>query len=443
MDPTTELEGLRRHRQLLDAMMQQSMQQPIVGNTGLGQALAKLATGFIQGQQSRELDQQMSGARQRYGEGLQQEAGDYLNRFNGTPGDNIKTFGADPGQDAQITQNIPEVAPNPQEAVVRAMASQYPEMQNMGRAGMQGLMKQAQSPLEIIEKFKDIASPQSLVEALNNRDPRLLKPKLTTGSAGDQIFDLYNPGKPIVDGRMTYKRPELRAGSDGRMDLYQEEDRPGGKVTKLDNSPKVQVSSNPIIQGENAGIKAWATKAMDVVDELHQQARGSVKLLGTLNQLEKNDKDGTFMGPAANAATFLGSLAQSMGLPVDREKLANSQTFDAASISAWQDMIKAAGGNRGVVKEEAARIAQMVPQLSQTPEGRKQITAFLRQAAEQSVQDAKDSATQYSDAIMSGDLRKFTFGLGASMLPRTQALPAAPGASSGNGKDRKIKFEDM
>lgn len=245
--------------------------------------------------------------------------------------------------------------------------------------------------------------------------------------ANDQAIDPYTTQKK-ADFRDQWKF----AGSLPGVGPVQQSDT--GKLDEVGKSPKVSVGgAQTIIKGQNAGAAEWAKLAGQDVQEMAKSARGAVKMLGTLNQLEASGKAGIFSGPAATPQTWVAGMLRSMNLPVDEAKLANSQTFEAASISAWQDMIAQAGGNRGVVKEEAARIAQMVPQLTQSPEGRAQLTAFLKQAAQQSIADAEKAQKEYAEAIHADDPRKFTFGLSGAQLPRTEGLPAAPGAATPAG----------
>ncbi|MGD9674502.1 MAG: hypothetical protein AB7U98_13600 [Candidatus Nitrosocosmicus sp.] len=139
-----EQQAIARRRALLEAMMQQNMQTPITGNTGLGQALAKMGTSYILGQKGMGLDQAEDAAKGRYGTELSSAVDQYLRTREGTPGATLSDQ-----QAADLMQNdqmpvggLPDpVAGNPRKAVLEAMASRFPEMQAIGKAELGGLLK--------------------------------------------------------------------------------------------------------------------------------------------------------------------------------------------------------------------------------------------------------------------------------------------------------------
>lgn len=422
-DIFADAESLKRRRALLDAMTQQNMQSQIQGggNYGLGQALAKIGTAWTLKNKAGKLEEESSANREAYNKGLGGEVDKYLTTRQGgqvnLPG---------PTEDGSpLTGQMPG---DPRAAIVAAMTSRFPEMQGLGKMELANLGKQEQETFgnPVTERGPDGKLVSVQYGNKGTRRPvqgavPFEKPMVVN----EQLVDPATP--PGTDFRTTYNQPESING-----DLYQREARPGGPLKKLDNAPKVSVGvGGPVIHaGQKKISEAWATKATEDVQAMAESARGSVKLLSQLNQLEQSGRAGVLSGPTATPAMFLSGLAKSLGVPINEAQLANSQTFDAAATAAWQDMIKQAGGNRGVVKEEAQRIMVMVPQLVQSPQGRAQITAYLRQAAQENIKDAQTAQKQLGEALYTDDPRKFTFGLSEAQIPRTAPLPAAPGAAT-------------
>jgi hypothetical protein len=219
-------------------------------------------------------------------------------------------------------------------------------------------------------------------------------------------------------------------------DLY-EVNQSTMQLKKLDNAPKVNVNV-PVgvtVAGQKAGYEEWSKKAAQTVTELSESARQSTKLITQLQQLESLTQGGTNMGPAADAATFIQGLANTAGIKVDPAKLNNSQAFNSVATQAWAALMQQNGGARGLVKEESEKLAQSLPSLVQTPQGRAQITRVLRQAAEQNIKDAQRANAEYGKALQSQNPGDFTFGLSATQLPQSGPMPPAPGSvTPGNQK---------
>ena len=425
-DPQVASQELQRRRMLLQQMQQQNMQSPIQGQQGLAQLAAKLATAWMLSRNEKELGGQERQYAGEYQNALSNEMSQYMDRMQGQSA--VKQFGATP--EAESTQVAVAIAHDPRGAVTAAMLSRCPERQKMGAAWLTGLTKETMAPKDFLG-LSGFDAKSRILAALSGSPTDLSPEKKYTPLEG-RLFETSGDAPAVVtDARMTYKPPERIGG-----DLYQGEDRPGGKLLKLDNAPKVSVGVTPttIVAGSKAGMEAWAKKAAEAVDELSMQARGSVKMLGQLNQLEKLTQSGTLQGPTAAPGMWLGQLSQAAGFrtkPEDLAKLQNSETFGNTATNMWLEMMNAAGGSRGLVALESQKISDNLVSLVQTPQGRMQIIAHMRKVAEQNIRDAQQAQKEFGAALQSEDTSKFTFGLGAAQLPNTAPLPAsdaAPGA---------------
>lgn len=421
-------QSLARRQKLLDAMQQSNLGSPIQGQYGLAQALAKIGTAYFLNKSGKDVDAAQAQTSKDYSTALDGELNDYLQRRSGTPGQTL----SDDQASALMNDNVDPgalrepVKADPRGAVVRAMTSRFPEMQKLGGAEFQGLVKQ-EAPL----------TPKDLL-TLNGFDP---KSRLTAAMGGG--LQALQPESEFmnVDGRVVDKRDPTKVAADYRErygetfvidgDRYQMDSR--GQLKKLDNAPKVTVNSSTrvINAGQKAGMEQWAKGAADTVKALGEQARAAEGALTSLSQLEALSNSGTFTGPTSGPAMWLGQLANAAGMRVDPNKLSNSEAFNSVAADAAQKIIGQYGGNRGVTKEEAEQIRMIVPQLTHSPQARMQLTGILRGMANRSIENFQKANSAFNSAIKAEDPELFNFG--GVMLPNTQGVPPQPGAAPAGG----------
>lgn len=427
MDIITQMEESARRRKLLDAMNAQTQNTPLVGKDGGKQAMMHLLSNAINMYSRGKLDEQDAENKKQYSSQLGQETNSYLDRMSGKPGQ-VMTEGQasalmndnqDPGLLAEPIQR------NPREAVTRALTSNLPEMQRLGQAGMAGLGKETLSPKDLLSASG--YSPESRVKAAQSGSLGDLLPEAKTHIVNGRVVrDTGNSLTTAGDFRERYGPDEQVGGETIQRELST------GKAHQVANRPaQVRVNNSPTFAGQKAGFEEWSKSAAKTVGELAEQARSSTKILSQTNQMEALNKAGTVNGQLAPAAVFLGQLSTSVGIPLTKDlqaKLSNSETFGNTAAELWLATMNANGGSRGLVKEESERIANNLPALVQTPEGRAQIIAVMRQGAQQNIADAKTAQAEYGKALQTQDPGAFTYGLSSTQLPNTVPNPAAPGS---------------
>lgn len=429
-DIFAQQEALARRRRLLDVMEKQNMQSPIVGHTGVGQALAKLGTAYILGNKEKAATQEASDLRRQYQSELGDELRSYMDKRQGRPGETMSD-----AQAAALMQN--DVAPqlaepvqaNPREAIMQALTSRFPELQAAGQADMAALAKQEQETFSnpITERGPD---GKPVAVQYGNRGTRRVVPgalPFERGQVvGERVVDPFNPTQVQADLRAQYDAPQVVNG-----DVYQRENTGTNAFKKLDNAPQVNLTTNTSIlnKGQKAGLEAWSKATAEAVSELNANARQAVNTLSAANQLEALEASGINSGPTANIANVVQGLAQAAGIKVDADKLGNSQAFDSVATQAWAAMMQQNGGARGLVKEESEKIARSLPSLLQSPEGRARIIRNMRAMSEQTIETARTAAKEYQAALQAEDVSLFTGGLGKAQLPTTEPIPAAAGAA--------------
>lgn len=435
-DVITQQSELQRRRQLMEALGKRSAEAPIVGNTGLIQALLKMATAYKLSSNGKELAGEESENRAAYGKQLSDETSSYLDRMQGKPGqvmDDQQALAL--MQNDQAPQLMEPVKADPKAAILQALTSQLPEMQGIGKAGFSAMGKAEQETFGQPQLMRGangrminvLVGNRGTIKPVEGFSPAIKQ----EATAGGNLFNPYEGEKTGYVGP-TYQAPAQLG------DAVVQRQAESGKVDQVIGRPPVtNNTTNVKIAGQKAGLEEWSKGAAKTVGELAESARNSNRVLGQLNQLESLSNSGTFNGPGANPVIWLGQLAKSAGIPVSAEtstRLQNSETFGNTAAELWLASMNANGGSRGLVKEESERIAQNLPALVQTPQGRQQIIAVMRQAAKQNIADAQVAQKEYGLALQTQDPAAFTFGLSAAQLPNaTPATPPAGSVAPGNG----------
>ena len=248
-DTSGEAQSAARRRKMLEAMMVQS-RQPLVGRSGPAQAIAQMLTGVLLDRQRGQVDQQDADGRVKYGTELGNETTQYLDRMAGKPGEQMSPQQVDAlmNQD-QAPQLADPVAPNPREAIVRAITSQKPEMRALGKVGMEEQLRsmaakrdaKALNPIDIL-KLGDM-SPESRITAALSGDLSSLKGAPKEHVVNGQIIRSSGNGpvEPAGDFRTQYGPDQVVNGAVVQRAAGTNEARPVasappvGQVINIDN----------------------------------------------------------------------------------------------------------------------------------------------------------------------------------------------------------------
>lgn len=421
----TEQGDLARRRRLLEAMQSQNMQTGIVGSnrgSSIGQALTKVATAYILANKGKGLAEQETANREAYGGALQGELGDYMNLRQGQAPQEL------PGPEAPgFPRDVqPGIQANPREAVVRAMASQFPELQAIGKADFASLGKGSG------EKFSGgpqmmrgpdgkpiqvLIGDQGTVKPITGYTPAIER-KVTAGG------HLYDPYGGTREGFVGSQFDKPRPGPGGTL---LQNDTTTGQTTQIVGRPPVGTTVNVNAPGQKVGMEELAKKYAANVSEMGQTAQASRKLIGALDQLGKLTDTGTFTGPLADPAVWLNRLAGSAGVAIDKNKLSNSEAYASVASEAAQRLIGQFGGNRGVTSQEAEQIKQIIPQLQSSPQARYQLATILRKTAQQSMEDYRAAHQNYVKFTQTQDPSTIDPLLYGSQMPTEQPTPPQPG----------------
>jgi hypothetical protein len=351
----------------------------------------------LQGYKARDLRDQarsdQANLGQQYHQRLQQGLEDYVKP--NVPGQTLSD-----GQAGALLSNdqapgpLKEPGYDPHKAAAMAVGSGIPELKQIGMEdfkAMAAALRKSQEP----ETFNHQPVPGidkstgdlAFLLTGNKGGKKILRdvvPPAENIVVNNQVIDKNNPTKVRADYSEGFGDP-YKIGED----WFQKDTR--GKVYKLDQSPRTTIH-NIVNTGDDAFMKKLGGDTAEMVTEARKGKQASQGMLVTAQRLSDLDKRGVFSGPTANMATAVSAYADALGLPVDQNKLSNSQQY-VAELGAQVAKVLTAGAGVGRSMTDADRQAFMsqFPQLISTQQGRSQIIQLIQQEAAY--------RSQYSDKI--------------------------------------------
>ena len=343
------------------------------GGGGIGDAIGKIAGAYFGQKEQAGIDTARGELAGRQAEGLRTAVNNYQTTRDGSP----ESLGAQPGDGVGPVNQLPAVAPDPRRAAIEAITSSFPQLQEIGKSDL----KDALTPKDIF------AIPGA---TLDSRQKAALAGKIgglqatpNIQTVGGVAFDANNTkAGPIQLVAPGAEKLVERKGSTYQVSPTTQD------YTALDKAPKISVTANVTTKGTSVlaeKLAEIAAKDFSLSAEGAQSAKRSLDSIAKLRSLGS-----TFTGPSADGAVFVSGVANSLGISVDKQKLANSQTFESESAKIWLEAVNAAGGSRGLVKEESDRIARSVPSLVHSPEGREQLIKFIEDRAAKTLSVANE-----------------------------------------------------
>lgn len=338
-------------RQMLTQMLMQRSQQPIGVPQNKGRLesaisplapLAQVAQALMAGKMAQQGDQDQAQFGKDYNSSLAQAIRNYDTTRMGQPAQpGAPAHGPIEGAASPSAQTPPSAAvPGDQRgAVIQAMTSGFPALQEIGKMDLTALNKNALTPENMLQNAEKY-DPKSFTEAMT---------AYRMGDPGWQSKLVAKPGVHVVDGQIVEtpvggqpkvtgdfsaqfdKNPDgspkitMIKGADGQMEPYQRSLK-DGKLYKLDNAPKQTVT----VQGqkfrskwedEQAGLVAGSLKGSA---EAAKQATGDLNLLKTaINTYNQGINTGSFV----DARTAIGKAAETAGIVSPDPKVSNTDYF--------------------------------------------------------------------------------------------------------------------
>lgn len=376
-DFETEADAIKRKQAIADAMQAGALQpmqmptQPGVKLSGVN-VLAKLLEGYVAGKKSDEAKSERTALSQRYGDELKSGMEQFYRTSQGYEAPSMALI---PGEDGK-PQSI-HIPGDRKKAIFDALASNHPVLRDLAMQQLKEEGKNQLTPKDLLA----IATPESVLA--NTANPASWKPK--------RELKAFAPGEVLLDSSGNYATPGNPSGQQPfdlktiGGDLYQTS---ATGYKKLDNAPKVTVH-NAVNMGDNALMKKLGESTAELIAGARTGKQQAQQMNFTANRLEELNNKGVFSGPTANVATTIGAFAQTLGVPVDQNKLGRSEEYNAILAQQVAKVLTAGNGvGRSMTDEDRKRFEQQFPQLVSTPQGRQQIIGMLRNSASQDLQYA-------------------------------------------------------
>ena len=382
-----QLDRSQGMNQALQGQFLQPLQGQMVGNhyvgPGIGGAIGQVLGAYMTGKNAKKLDQ-------REGE------------LAGTLGNARAGF-------AQEAINSPN-------GYLQLLSSSDPAMQQLGAAMMQN---QAKGGITA----KDL---------LPYADPKAIPSLVQSGTAGFQA----KPKEMREVGGMLYDPESLTVAQlqgavptrvEVNGDLY-EQNPTTLQWKKLDNAPKVSVTSAPTIMVGAKGNQAYAEglgKAdADRYKDARETAASAIRQLNTVQEMRKIIGGGkVFEGPLAGIRLTAEGLGAQIGLG-NRESVANSRQLEAVSRTFLGELLTGPSA-RSMTNEDRKVIESQGAQLIDTAEGRLKVLEIT----ERTQKRALEAANRELEAA-----NKFKAEQG---MPPTQ-LYEVPGSQPQGGNEEAI-----
>ncbi len=427
-DYETDSTRLKRRQQFLEASLPSVLKAPqgqMIGNRYVGEgiagALSRVLGAYFMGQEQRDIDADAAALKDRYNTAVSEGTQNYFDMANGKPAQYkssmAPTVDNDPLNPKQV-QTSPAIPADPRRAAQMAIASGLAPLQQLG---MEELKEQAKSRVgakDLLPYANPAAIPGMLTNGIQD-----FKPKANVHTVGDVAFDANTNGLIKIgagqDG--VPPSPTLRTIAG---DLYQASPSTG-QFKKLDSAPKVTVNTSVVNKGEGKFMEELGTASAKDLMAAKQAKVQAQRTIQSMAHLEQLDNAGVFSGPTANVTMTLGSLADAMGLPVDKRKLANSQAYQGELLSQLGNQLTGSLA-RSTTDKDMEILKAPLPELLNSPEGR----AALRRQAVAKAQEH----IQYANELHQNLGRTFPEAQRLlAVTPGTVAVPQRVDVPQGNG----------
>lgn len=194
---------------------------------------------------------------------------------------------------------------------------------------------------------------------------------------------LYNP----VTGELGSKLPSQRKLAAHRGAIYDPET---GEVIREGVGYAPASTNVSVTNIAPTGEKAFAKKlgeeqGMDVANARRMKL-DAVNTTRMLTRLEELNANPVYSGPQAKPFMWIGEAAAGFGIPLDPERLANSEAYQQTigeSIAR-----KVLEGGRGISNEDRLFIEKSYPSLMLSPQGRQMVIQHMRYVAQQQAEQA-------------------------------------------------------
>lgn len=177
-------------------------------------------------------------------------------------------------------------------------------------------------------------------------------------------------------------------------------------------------TTNVAVHGEKAFTTELAKLDAKQLDEWRESAVKAQGGLSRLGEMKRLAEEGTYSGFAATGRAGVANFFNTLGVPFDPSKLANSQEYTKHAKELTLTMLKEGVGATNISNADLAFVNETVPQLETNPRARMNLLNYMERRLGDSVNRFQSADTH---ARQNGGLSGFNY----------QAPRAAPQGSQG------------
>ena len=356
-----ELSALQSKQKLAEAMRSAAMSGQLRTGGGLGGLVtALMRPGQIDRMERENLDAQAA-LQGRYKAELGNELQNYLTTRQGQAGRGENMYSpqevAAAGGDAGVPQlaerpAVPAIPADPRKAAVGAFASQFPQLQELGKSDLAGMGKNALTPKDVMgfsgmdPKTKILAAQLVSAGIPETQVLGMLRPELKEHVVNGQILRATDAGGygTVADARDQYGNVgPVAQGPHGP--IYGQANRGTGEVKFAPAGTNVNVNTAQRAGERFAG--AIAENRAGELKESYKNAQSAVKSLSALDDASQQLNAGIKSGSLASLDLALGKLGETFGVQRDATN-ANTEVYAAAIANQVAQYIRNLGTGTAV-----------------------------------------------------------------------------------------------
>lgn len=356
-----ELSALQSKQKLAEAMRSAAMSGQLRTGGGLGGLVtALMRPGQIDRMERENLDAQAA-LQGRYKAELGNELQNYLTTRQGQAGRGENMYSqqevAAAGGDAGVPQlaerpAVPAITADPRKAAVGAFASQFPQLQELGKSDLAGMGKNALTPKDVMgfsgmdPKTKILAAQLVSAGIPETQVLGMLRPELKEHVVNGQVLRATDAGGygTVADARDQYGNVgPVAQGPHGP--IYGQANRGTGEVKFAPAGTNVNVNT-----AQRAGEKfagALAEKRVDMLAKSFESAQNAGKSLQALDMSKQQLDAGIKSGSLAKIDLALGKLGETFGVQRDPTN-SNTEAYMAAIAQQVAQFVKNFGAGTGI-----------------------------------------------------------------------------------------------
>lgn len=449
--------GFDRKAALAKMLMQQAMTpqqgQMVSGHyipPGIAGALAPIVQAYMSKQAQDSADKGNQGIAEQYNNRLSEGLKAYSNTYNGDKGTQQSTLEPDqPGP--EMVDGFAK--PDPHQANITAIASGLKPLHDVGIEDMRARARmklEAAAKGAVPEKFGhtpvEVRGPDGkptlvLIGDQGTQMPMSsFAPKKEFMTVADRVVDKSDPSVVAADYRPKFSDPYSIG-----PDLYQK-DSGTGKIDQLNKAPRTTVSvGGPQIplEGETMFSKTIGTGRGKNFLEAETNAQTANRTLGSVAQLRALEAKGISSGKFSKTGGAITEVANALGVPVDVNKLANTQGYDQQVAKQVASVLTQGGGvGRSMTDADREAFLASLPSRLLTPEGRQQVYSQMERDAKsdishyQGLQKTLRENPAYRDSV--GMLTVDPVGTPGAQIAPAGNVPPVGGRPSGGAKPKTI-----